>query len=147
MAAKTPKILIINGPNLNMLGKREPQIYGNENLKTIEARAKKEGKRLGLAVECRQSNHEGEIVEWIQGANESAAGLIINAGGYTHTSVAIRDALLTLTLPIIEVHLSNLFKREEFRHHSFITYTAQGLICGLGGKGYVLALEAMAELI
>jgi 3-dehydroquinate dehydratase II len=147
MAAKTAKILVINGPNLNMLGKREPQIYGSEDLKSIETRCKKEAARLKLAVEFKQSNHEGELIDWIQKANEAYAGLIINAGGYTHTSVAIRDALLTLDIPIMEVHLSNLYKREAFRHHSYITYTAQGLICGLGGKGYELALSALAELI
>ncbi len=141
------KILILNGPNLNMLGRREPQIYGSETLKDIEARAKKEAKALGLVVDFKQSNHEGELVDWIQQAGDAYAGLVINAGGYTHTSVALRDALLTLKIPVVEVHLSNLFKREEFRHHSYISATAQGLICGFGGTGYVLALKAIAEII
>lgn len=141
------KILILNGPNLNMLGRREPQIYGSETLKDIEARAKKEAKALGLTIDFKQSNHEGELVDWIQQAGDAYAGLVINAGGYTHTSVALRDALLTLKIPVVEVHLSNLFKREEFRHHSYISATAQGLICGFGGTGYVLALKAIAEII
>jgi 3-dehydroquinate dehydratase-2 len=141
------KILILNGPNLNMLGRREPQIYGSETLKDIETRAKKEAKALGLVVDFKQSNHEGELVDWIQQAGDAYAGLVINAGGYTHTSVALRDALLTLKIPVVEVHLSNLFKREEFRHHSYISATAQGLICGFGGTGYVLALKAIAEII
>lgn len=141
------KILILNGPNLNMLGRREPQIYGSETLKDIETRAKKEAKALGLTVDFKQSNHEGELVDWIQQAGDAYAGLVINAGGYTHTSVALRDALLTLKIPVVEVHLSNLFKREEFRHHSYISATAQGLICGFGGTGYVLALKAIAEII
>lgn len=141
------KILILNGPNLNMLGRREPQIYGSETLKDIEVRAKKEAKALGLTIDFKQSNHEGELVDWIQQAGDTYAGLVINAGGYTHTSVALRDALLTLNIPVVEVHLSNLFKREEFRHHSYISATAQGLICGFGGTGYVLALKAIAEII
>lgn len=141
------KILVLNGPNLNMLGRREPHIYGSETLKDIEARCKKEAKALGLVMDFKQSNHEGELVEWIQQAGDAYAGLVINAGGYTHTSVALRDALLTLRIPVVEVHLSNLFKREEFRHHSYISATAQGLICGFGGTGYVLALKAIAEII
>ncbi|NDF12327.1 MAG: type II 3-dehydroquinate dehydratase [Proteobacteria bacterium] len=137
----TQKILILNGPNLNLLGTREPEIYGKETLADIEKQCKALAKTLKLEVDFRQSNHEGELVEWIQEARKGFGGLIINAGAYTHTSVALRDALLALQIPIVEVHLSNLFKREEFRHHSYISAVAKGLICGFGGQGYKLALE------
>lgn len=140
-------ILIINGPNLNMLGKREPEIYGSKTLDDVSAECKKLGKELSLAVDFRQSNTEGEIVGWIQDSGKKFNGIIINAGAYTHTSVAIRDALLSIDLPIIEVHISNIFKREEFRHQSFISDVAVGMICGLGTEGYSLALRAMVGML
>jgi 3-dehydroquinate dehydratase-2 len=142
----TKKILILNGPNLNLLGTREPEIYGKETLDDVKKSCEKAAKELGLGCDFRQSNDEGEIVSQIQEARKTHAGIIINAGAYTHTSIAIRDALLGTGLPIIEVHISNIFKREEFRHHSFISDVAVGMICGLGTKGYTLALQAMVEL-
>lgn len=142
------KILILNGPNLNMLGTREPDIYGSESLADIEQSCQDAAKGLGLNVECRQSNTEGELVGWIQQAGpDGFAGVIINAGAYTHTSVAVLDALLACDLPVIEVHLSNIFQREEFRHHSYISKAARGVICGFGGQGYTLSLEGMAGLL
>ena len=142
------KILILNGPNLNMLGTREPDIYGSETLADIEKSCLMAAKDLGLEVQCRQSNTEGELVDWIQKAgHDSFAGIIINAGAYTHTSVALLDALLACSLPVIEVHLSNIFQREEFRHHSYISKAARGVICGFGGQGYTLSLEGMAGLL
>jgi 3-dehydroquinate dehydratase-2 len=139
------RILVLNGPNLNMLGIREPKTYGSQTLADLEAMCKAEGKRLGLTVQCRQSNREGELCEWIQQAYGKKDGIIINPGGYSHTSVAIRDALSAVAIPTIEVHLSNIHAREEFRHHSFVTAVAVGMICGLGATGYRLALEALAE--
>jgi 3-dehydroquinate dehydratase-2 len=145
-ALSMPKrILVLNGPNLNMLGIREPKLYGSQTLAQLEAMCKAEGKKLGLTVECRQSNREGELCEWIQEAYGKRDGLVINAGGYSHTSVAIRDAISAVGLPTIEVHLSNIYAREEFRHHSYISAVAAGVICGLGAAGYRLALEALAE--
>lgn len=140
-------VLLVNGPNLNTLGTREPHIYGHETLKDIEAKCKKSAKSLGLALECFQSNHEGEIIEKIQEAVKKHQGIIINGGAFTHTSIAIMDALLLVKGPIIEVHISNLFHRENFRHESYISKAAKGMICGLGSTGYLLALEAMAEML
>jgi 3-dehydroquinate dehydratase-2 len=140
-------ILIINGPNLNMLGQREPAIYGRDTLADIEAVSRTKGTELGLDIDFRQSNKEGELVDWAQSAGKDHAGIIINAGGYTHTSVALLDALTVSGLPVIEVHLSNIFRREEFRHHSYISRAASGVICGFGLKGYLLALDAMAQLV
>lgn len=144
-----PKVLILNGPNLNLLGRREPEIYGRQTLADIEAAARAHGKALGLTVEARQSNHEGTLVDWIHEAREGVAGLVLNAGAYTHTSIALRDAVLALPkgCVCIEVHLSNLFKRETFRHTSYLTDVVQGLICGLGAQGYLLALDAIAAHI
>ena len=142
----TKAILIINGPNLNLLGTREPEIYGAETLDDVKGLCETEAARLSLESDFRQSNTEGEIVNWIQEARGSHAGIIINAGAYTHTSVAIRDALLNFEKPIIEVHISNIFKREEFRHHSYISDVAAGMICGLGTQGYTLAIQAIAKL-
>ncbi|MDB5397822.1 MAG: aroQ [Rhodospirillales bacterium] len=142
-----PSILIINGPNLNMLGQREPAIYGRDTLADIEAASRTKAAELGLDVDFLQSNAEGELVDWAQNASKSHAGIIINAGGYTHTSVALLDALTVSELPVVEVHLSNIFRREEFRHHSYISRAASGVICGFGLKGYLLALDAMAQLI
>lgn len=140
-----PTIMIINGPNLNLLGTREPEIYGKETLADIQSLCEKEGKTLGVGVDFRQSNHEGELVSWVQEAGKAMDGLIVNAGAYTHTSVALLDALLAVKKPIIEVHLSNIYKREEFRHHSYVSRAAAGVICGLGSHGYVLALAALAR--
>jgi 3-dehydroquinate dehydratase II len=140
------KILVLNGPNLNMLGKREPQIYGKESLEDIEKAIIRKGAELGLDVECRQSNHEGELVQLIQDAREKCSFIILNAGGYTHTSVAIRDAIASSEVPTIEVHLSNIHAREEFRHHSMTAPLCVGQISGFGSFGYLLALEAAKNL-
>ena len=145
--AKAQKVLILNGPNLNLLGTREPEVYGKATLADVEAQSGKRAKTLGLAIDFRQSNSEGELVGWIQDARSGIAGLIINPGAYTHTSVAILDALLAVGLPVIEVHLSNIHKREEFRRHSYVSPAAVGVICGFGAQGYLLALEAMAALL
>ena len=143
----SPKILIIHGPNLNMIGKREPELYGKITLNKINAGLKKLGKTQGLSIETFQSNHEGEIVEKIQGAMGTCRGIIINPAAYTHTSIAIRDALLLLDIPIIEVHLSNIYKRESFRHTSMVADVATAQIAGLGADGYTMALEAIAKMI
>ncbi len=140
-------IYVLNGPNLNMLGLREPAVYGHESLADVEKRAKARAKAVGLSIDFRQSNDEGELVTWIQEARDKAQGIIINAGAYSHTSIAILDALQAAELPVIEVHLSNIFRREEYRQHSFVSLAAKGVICGLGPKGYELALEAMAETL
>ncbi len=145
--AKTPKVLILNGPNLNLLGTREPEIYGTATLADVEKQCRKRAKALGLSAECRQSNTEGELVDWIQVARDGTAGIIMNPGAYTHTSVAILDALLAVGLPVIEVHLSNTHKREDFRQHSYVSRAAEGVICGFGVRGYLMALEAMAALL
>jgi 3-dehydroquinate dehydratase II len=145
--ARTPKILVVNGPNLNMLGVREPAVYGRDKLADIEKLCRKAGREFALAIDFRQSNHEGEIVGWLQEARASHAGIVINAGAYTHTSVAILDALQLAELPVIEVHLSNIFRREEFRHHSYVSLAARAVICGLGAAGYRLALEGLAEIL
>ncbi len=138
------RILVINGPNLNLLGEREPDIYGCETLETIGADCRKHGATMGFDVDWRQSNHEGEIVDWIQAARRNAAGIVINAGAYSHTSLAILDALKSFEGPVIEVHLSNIFRRESFRHHSYVSLAALGVICGFGKTGYELALTALA---
>jgi len=140
-------IFVLNGPNLNLLGVREPAIYGAETLADVGRRTQARAQALGLAVDFRQSNHEGQLVDWIQEARESASGVILNAGALTHTSVAILDALNAAEKPVIEVHLSNVFRREKFRHHSFVSAAAQGVICGFGAKGYELAVEAMANIL
>ena len=144
--AEIRPILILNGPNLNMLGQREPAIYGPDTLDDIEAACGRKAGDLGLAIDFRQSNSEGELVGWAQQARGSHGGIIINAGAYTHTSIALLDALLASDLPVIEVHLSNLFRREEFRHQSYIARAARGVICGFGLSSYILALDAMAQL-
>ncbi len=143
--ARTHTILILNGPNLNLLGTREPEVYGRETLADVERACAKTARTLGLAIDFRQSNREGELVDWIQEAREHHAGIVINAGAYSHTSVAILDALLAAERPVIEVHLSNLFKRDAFRHHSYISQAAQGVICGLGAAGYLYALDALGR--
>jgi len=144
---RQPKILVIHGPNLNMLGKREPEIYGPTTLAEINAHLKHLGGKLGLEVEAFQSNHEGEIVDKIQHSIETFNGLIINLAAYTHTSIAVRDALMLVNYPIIEIHLSNIHKREPFRHTSLIADVATAQITGFGAEGYSMALEAMARLI
>lgn len=140
-------VFVLNGPNLNMLGLREPAVYGRESLADLEKRAQARAKALGLEIDFRQSNSEGELVGWIQEARQAARGIILNAGAYSHTSIAILDALQAAELPVIEVHLSNIFRREDYRQHSYVSLAAKGLICGLGPKGYELALEAMSELL
>lgn len=142
-----PSILVLNGPNLNMLGTRETEIYGSETLADIERGLQGRAEGLGLGVDFRQSNDEGELVGWIQEARGKQAAVIINAGAYTHTSVAILDALKMYDGPVIEVHLSNIYKRESFRHVSYISQVAQGVICGFSSFGYVMALEAAERLV
>lgn len=139
-----PLISILNGPNLNLLGEREPEIYGRETLADLERTCRDEAATLGLEIAFRQTNYEGELVTWVQECRKGAAGLILNAGAYTHTSVALLDALTILRIPIIEVHLSNIFRRESFRHHSYVSPAATGVVCGLGFDGYLLALRALA---
>lgn len=143
----TQRIAILNGPNLNLLGTREPEIYGRQTLAEIEAECRRFGKGRGLEVEFRQSNHEGELIDWIQEAREKAAAIIINPAGFTTTSIAILDALRMFAGPIIEVHLSNIHRREAFRHRSYVSLAATGVICGLGARGYLLALDALADLL
>lgn len=138
----TKSLLVINGPNLNLLGLREPGIYGADTLSTLENHCKKYGNTQNLGVDCVQSNHEGDLVEIIQKASGKYDGLIINAGAYTHTSIAILDALKAVNLPTIEVHISNIHQREEFRHKSYISQYAFGVICGLGTFGYQAAIDA-----
>lgn len=145
MAAAT--ILVLNGPNLNLLGVREPDTYGRETLADIEEACLERAAELDLAVDFRQSNHEGQLVDWIQEARETADGIVLNAGAYTHSSIAILDALRAAELPIIEVHLSNIHRREKYRWRSYMSEAAQGMICGFGAHGYLLALEAMARLL
>jgi 3-dehydroquinate dehydratase-2 len=145
--AKTPAILILNGPNLNLLGTRQPEIYGRASLADVEKSCRRRAGELGLGLEFRQSNHEGELIDWIQQARGKMAGMVINPAGYSHSSVALLDALVACELPVIEVHLSNIFKREAFRHHSFVSEAARGVICGLGPRGYLLALDALADII
>ncbi|MCR6637179.1 type II 3-dehydroquinate dehydratase [Devosia sp.] len=138
-------VLVLNGPNLNMLGKREPGIYGAQTLADVEAICRAAGDEFGLSIDFRQSNHEGELVTWIQEALGTADGILINPGAYSHTSVAIYDAFKAVSLPVAEVHISNIHQREAFRHHSYVSAVAFGVICGFGTLGYRLALEAMAQ--
>jgi 3-dehydroquinate dehydratase II len=140
-------VVVLNGPNLNLLGQREPEIYGRGSLDDLKTATVARAKTHGLSADFRQSNDEGELVTAIQEARGSAAGIIINAAAYTHTSVAILDALLASELPVIEVHLSNIYKREEFRHHSYVSRAATGVICGFGAHGYELAMDAMAQIL
>ena len=140
-------IFVLNGANLNLIGVREPAIYGAETLEAIRHRTEARARSLGLTVDFRQSNSEGELVDWIQEARERADGIVLNAGAYTHTSIAILDALNAAARPVIELHLSNVFRREPFRHTSYVSPAAHGLICGFGPKGYELAIEAMADIL
>jgi 3-dehydroquinate dehydratase-2 len=139
------RIFVLHGPSLNLLGTREPQIYGSTTLAEINAGLEAGAAELGIAVTCRQSNHEGELIDWIHEAKSAAQGLIINAGAYTHTSIALMDAVLSVGLPMIEVHLSNPYRREDFRHRSYLSPVALGVICGFGAQSYRLALEALCH--
>jgi len=145
--SKALPIYVLNGPNLNLLGLREPEIYGRTTLPQIGKMVAKQAKNHGLSVVSRQSNHEGELIDWIQEARTKAAGVIINGGAYSHTSLALHDALRALDRPVVEVHLSNPFTRESFRHHSRISPVAKGVIVGFGAHSYVLAVDALASLI
>ena len=140
-------VLVLNGPNLNMLGTREPKIYGAETLAHVSDICKAHGKKVGLNVDFRQSNSEGELVTWVQSSLGIHEAIIINPGAYSHTSIAILDALLAVELPVIEVHVSNIYRRDNFRHHSYISSAATAVICGLGTQGYIVALDAIAERI
>jgi 3-dehydroquinate dehydratase-2 len=145
--ATLPTIYVLNGPNLNLLGLREPEIYGSDTLDDIAGRLEDRARDLGVAVDVRQSNHEGHLIDWLHEAQaEGAKAVILNAGAFTHTSVALADAVRAVTTPVIEVHLSNPYAREPFRHRSFISPAARGTITGLGASGYELALDAAARL-
>ena len=139
-------LFVLNGPNLNALGKREPGIYGGQTLADIEALCKAEGDKLGFAIEFRQSNHEGDLVDWIHEAGDVAAGIAINAGAYTPTSIALHDAIRAVKIPVVELHLSNVHAREEFRHKSMIAPAVKGVICGFGAQSYILALHALSSI-
>ncbi|MEJ8570145.1 type II 3-dehydroquinate dehydratase [Microbaculum marinum] len=143
----TRTVLVLNGPNLNLLGTRQPDIYGADTLADVEARLKSLAGDLGLEIDFRQSNHEGELVTWIQEGRGRVAGAILNPAAYSHTSVAIMDALQACDYPVIEVHISNIHRREPFRHHSHVSAVAVGVICGLGVQGYELALQALDRII
>ena len=140
-------VYVLNGPNLNLLGKRQPHIYGHETLADVEASCRKLGQELGLEIRFHQSNAEFQIVDWIHEARETAGGIVINPAAFTHTSVAILDALFTCECPIIEVHISNVHHREAFRHHSYVSKAATGVMAGFGTQGYLLALKRVARLI
>ena len=140
------KILFLNGPNLNLLGTRQPEIYGRDTLATIEAAVQVRAKDLGVSVEFRQTNHEGQLVEWIQEARGSFQAIALNAAAYTHTSIALRDAIAAVGVPVVELHLSNIHARESFRHHSMIAPVCRGQICGFGAFSYILALEAAVNV-
>ena len=139
-------VYILNGPNLNLLGLREPNIYGNDTISDLETRCIAKAKALGLSVVFRQTNTEGELIDWVHEAQSKACGIVINGAGYTHTSVALHDALKAVDMPTIEVHLSNIYKREPFRHHSYISPVAHGVICGFGVQSYELALEGLVGI-
>jgi 3-dehydroquinate dehydratase II len=143
----SPLILVLNGPNLNLLGTREPDVYGTGTLDDLETLCAETAEGIGIAIDFRQSNIEGELISWVQEARGRAAGLIINPAGYSHTSIALMDAVLTLDIPVIEVHLSNIHKREAFRHESYMSRAADGVICGLGFAGYRLALIALSDIL
>ena len=144
---QTRPIYVLNGPNLNLIGEREPQIYGRETLSDIEKAMRAKAREQGRDIVFRQTNREGELVNWIQEARQAASAVILNAGGYSHTSIAILDACRALRIPLIEVHLSNPFAREVYRRHSYISEAAKGVICGFGAAGYLIALDALAEMV
>jgi 3-dehydroquinate dehydratase-2 len=140
-------VYVLNGPNLNLLGTREPQTYGHANFKDLERLCRDRAVLHKLDLEFRQSNHEGDLIDWIQEAGaKKAVGIVLNAGGYTHTSVAIRDAVAAVSVPVVEVHISNIFARDHFRHHSHIAPVAKASLCGFGIEGYALAIEGLAAL-
>jgi len=143
----TATVFVLNGPNLNLLGLREPEVYGSDTLADIEDRVTARAKTLGLAIDFRQTNVEGQLVDWIQEARTKAKGIIINPAAYTHTSVALHDALKAVGIPAIEVHLSNTHAREEFRHHSYVSPVARGIVVGFGAYGYELALDGLSRII
>jgi 3-dehydroquinate dehydratase II len=145
--AKPLQIYVLNGPNLNLLGEREPEVYGRTTLAQIGKMVSAQAKKHGLGVTFRQSNHEGELVDWLHEARAKAAGVILNPGAYTHTSIALLDAARALEKPLIEVHLSNPYARERFRRHSYISQAATGVICGLGPDGYIAAVDALARYL
>ena len=140
-------VYVLNGPNLNLLGQREPEIYGRATLADIAAMAARRAEEHGLALTCRQTNHEGELIDWVQEARTAAVAVILNAGGLSHTSVSLLDAVRALDIPVIEVHLSNPYARESYRRHSYVSEAASGIICGLGATGYLLAVDAVAALL
>jgi 3-dehydroquinate dehydratase-2 len=140
-------VVVLNGPNLNLLGEREPEVYGSETLADVEALCAKAVAEVGLALDFRQSNHEGVLVDAIHEVRSSAAGIVINAGALTHTSISLRDALSAVSVPVIEVHISNVHAREAFRHHSYLSAVADGVIVGCGTQGYALAVARIAELV
>jgi len=145
-------ILVLNGPNLNLLGTREPAIYGSETLADVERICREAGERLGLAVECRQTSYEGQLIDWIHEAGRTCAegallGVVLNAGALTHTSIALHDAIKGAAVPVIEYHISNVHARESFRHHSWISPVAKAVMAGLGVRGYGLAVEALAGMV
>ena len=142
-----PLVAVLNGPNMNMLGLRQPHLYGSATLDDVEALCAETAEQLGLAIDFRQTNGEGELITWVQQCRGRAAGIVINPAGYTTTSIALMDALLATELPVIEVHITNIHRREEFRHHSFVSKAAVGVIAGLGVGGYALALQAMADIL
>ena len=142
-----PTVVVLNGPNLNLLGEREPEVYGRDTLADVEALCRKAASLAGLDIDFRQSNHEGALVDTIQEVRSSAAGIVINAGAYTHTSIAIRDALAAVSVPVFEVHLSNVHAREEFRHHSYLSAISTGVIVGCGPSGYAYAVARISELV
>lgn len=143
----TPLIAVLNGPNMNMLGLRQPHIYGSATLGDVEQLCAETAEGLGLAIDFRQTNGEGELISWVQECRGRAAGIVINPAGYTTSSIALMDALLTTELPVIEVHVTNIHRREEFRHNSYVSKVAVGVIAGLGIKGYAMALAAMADIL
>ena len=142
-----PLVAVLNGPNLNLLGSREPALYGAATLDDLEALCAETAQALDLALDFRQTNHEGELITWVQECRDRVRGLIINPGGYSHTSIALMDAVLAAEVPVVEVHLTNIHAREEFRRHSYVSRVANGVVCGLGIRGYGLALTAIAEMI
>ena len=142
-----PLVAVFNGPNLNMLGLRQPAVYGHATPDDVEQLCAQAAERAGLAIDFRQTNGEGELVSWVHECRGRARGIVINPGAYSHTSIALLDALLAVELPVIEVHISNIHRREDFRHHSYVSRAAVGVICGLGIRGYDLALSAMADLL
>ncbi|MSO91229.1 MAG: type II 3-dehydroquinate dehydratase [Acetobacteraceae bacterium] len=143
----TPLVVVLNGPNLNMLGMRQPHLYGHATLDDVEQLCANTAARLGLAIDFRQTNGEGELISWVQECRGRAAGLVINPAGYTTTSIGLMDAILSAEVPTIEVHVTNIHRREEFRQHSFVSKAAVGVIAGLGIRGYAMALDAMADIV